>query len=56
VDIAPRDAGIAVVRAIVPKLETYMVDGRVGPALRAILGRHADSFSRAEGKRTLSSE
>ncbi len=56
VDIAPRDAGIAVVRAIVPKLESYMVDGRVGPALRAILGRHADTFSQPEGKPTLSSE
>jgi ribosomal protein S12 methylthiotransferase accessory factor len=43
VDLAPPDAGIAVVRAIAPGLESYLVDGRIGPAIRAILGRHAPS-------------
>ncbi len=41
VDLTPPDAGIAVVRAIVPGLESYVVDGRIGRTIRAILGRHA---------------
>jgi hypothetical protein len=32
------------VRAIVPQLESYLVDGRIGPAIRSILGRHAPAF------------
>jgi ribosomal protein S12 methylthiotransferase accessory factor len=41
VDLAPPEAGLAVVRAIVPRLESYLVDGRIGPTIRSILGRHA---------------
>jgi ribosomal protein S12 methylthiotransferase accessory factor len=44
VDLAPPDAGFSVVRAIVPQLESYLVDGRIGPAIRSILGRHAPAF------------
>jgi ribosomal protein S12 methylthiotransferase accessory factor len=40
VDLAPPDLGFSVVRAIVPRLESYLVDGRIGPTLRSILGRH----------------
>jgi ribosomal protein S12 methylthiotransferase accessory factor YcaO len=41
VELAPPDAGFSVVRAIVPRLESYIVDGRMGPTIRSLLGRHA---------------
>lgn len=44
VDLAPPDAGFSVVRAIVPRLESYLVDGRIGPTIKSILGRHAPAF------------
>jgi ribosomal protein S12 methylthiotransferase accessory factor len=44
VDLAPADLGFSVVRAIVPRLESYLVDGRIGPTIRSILGRHAPAF------------
>lgn len=44
VDLAPAAAEFSVVRAIVPRLESYLVDGRIGPTIRSILGRHAPAF------------
>jgi len=44
VDLAPPDEEFSVVRAIVPRLESYLVDGRIGPTIRSILGRHAPAF------------
>jgi YcaO-like protein with predicted kinase domain len=44
VDLAPNDTECCVVRAIVPRLESYLVDERIGPTIRSILGRHAAAF------------
>jgi ribosomal protein S12 methylthiotransferase accessory factor YcaO len=44
VDLAPADTEYCVVRAIVPRLESYLVDERIGPTIRSILGRHAPAF------------
>lgn len=41
VDISPPGAPVAVVRAIVPDLETMVADGRIGRSIREILGSNA---------------
>ena len=38
VDISPVDVPVSVVRAVVPDLETYVADGRIGRTIRTILG------------------
>jgi ribosomal protein S12 methylthiotransferase accessory factor len=47
VELTPRDADFSVVRAIVPRLESFVVDGRIGPTIRALLGRYAAAFDNA---------
>jgi hypothetical protein len=37
VDLSPPDRAFAVVRAIVPELETMLVDGRIGAIARRII-------------------
>ncbi|TAN14135.1 MAG: hypothetical protein EPN45_04080, partial [Rhizobiaceae bacterium] len=48
VDLSPADLPIAVARVIAPELETGIVDGRIGPALRKIFGSepHAQESDR----------
>lgn len=39
VDLSPPDGAFFVVRAVVPELETTLLDGRIGPIARAIIER-----------------
>ena len=37
VDLSPADLPVSVVRVIVPQLETMLIDGRIGPKIKALL-------------------